>query len=119
MAASEIKVCNYCKQADGMHMAYCKSWSMVVKGLDAKEDKLNEEKLNDQWKGGSTNIRPSYYAKYKIDPWTFIIENQLGMDVGSVVKYVVRHRDKNGVEDLNKAIKCIEMMKEFYYNEKS
>ena len=23
------------------------------------------------------------------------------------------------VEDLNKAIKCIEMMKEFYYNEKS
>ena len=107
MAASEIKVCNYCKQADGMHMAYCKSW----------DDK--EEKLNDQWKGGSTNIRPSYYAKYKIDPWTFIIENQLGMDVGSVVKYVVRHRDKNGVEDLNKAIKCIEMMKEFYYNEKS
>ena len=41
------------------------------------------------------------------------------MDVGSVVKYVVRHRDKNGVEDLNKAIKCIEMMKEYYYNEKS
>ena len=75
--------------------------------------------LNDQWKGGSTNIRPSYYAKYKIDPWTFIIENQLGMAVGSVVKYVVRHRDKNGVEDLNKAIKCIEMMKEYYYNEKS
>jgi len=59
--------------------------------------------LNDQWKGGSTNIRPKYYAKYKIDPWTFIIENQLGMDVGSVVKYVVRHKDKNGVEDLKKA----------------
>jgi len=75
--------------------------------------------LNDQWKGGSTSIRPTYYAKYKIDPWTFIIENQLGMDVGSVVKYVVRHKDKNGVEDLNKAIKCIEMMKEYYYNEKS
>ena len=75
--------------------------------------------LNDQWKGGSTSIRPKYYAKYKIDPWTFIIENQLGMDVGSVVKYVVRHKDKNGVEDLNKAIKCLEMMKEYYYNEKS
>ena len=83
---------------------------------DLKEE-LNG--LNDQWKGGSTSIRPVYYAKYKIDPWTFIIENQLGMDVGSVVKYVVRHKDKNGVEDLNKAIKCIEMMKEYYYNEKS
>ncbi len=109
MATNEVEVCNDCQQVDGMHMAYCKT------GWDDKE----EEKLNDQWKGGSTNIRPSYYAKYKIDPWTFIIENQLGMDVGSVVKYVVRHRDKNGVEDLNKAIKCIEMMKEFYYNEKS
>jgi|TARA_R100000093_G_scaffold22595_2_gene12864 hypothetical protein len=83
-----------------------------------KKDK-SEQKLNDQWKGGNTPIRPTYYAKYEIDPWTFIIKNQLGMDVGSVVKYVVRHQDKNGVEDLNKAIKCIEMMKEHYYNEKS
>jgi hypothetical protein len=80
---------------------------------------MDTEQLNDQWMGGSTSIRPAYYAKYKIDPWTFIIENQLGMDVGSVVKYVVRHQDKNGVEDLNKAIKCLEMMKDIYYNEKS
>jgi len=77
-----------------------------------------KKKLNDQWLGGSTDIRPSYYAKYPIDPWTFIIKNQLGMDVGSVIKYVVRHQDKNGVEDLNKAIKCLEMMKEYYYGEK-
>jgi hypothetical protein len=56
-------------------------------------------KENDQWKGGSTGIRPPYYSKYPIDPWTFIIKNQLGMDQGSVIKYVVRHQDKNGVED--------------------
>jgi hypothetical protein len=104
-AVKKLMYCEECGQDDYDHLAYCK--------------KFGEDQLNDQWKGGSTNIRPSYYAKYKIDPWTFIIENQLGMDVGSVVKYVVRHRDKNGVEDLNKAIKCIEMMKEFYYNEKS
>ena len=104
-AVKKLMYCEECGQEDNDHMAYC--------------NQLEEDQLNDQWKGGSTNIRPSYYAKYKIDPWTFIIENQLGMDVGSVVKYVVRHRDKNGVEDLNKAIKCIEMMKEYYYNEKS
>ena len=105
--------CEHCGQEEDDHMAYCKKLG------DKDSLEVIEDQLNDQWKGGSTNIRPSYYAKYKIDPWTFIIENQLGMDVGSVVKYVVRHRDKNGVEDLNKAIKCIEMMKEFYYNEKS
>ena len=105
--------CEHCGQEEDDHMAYCKKLG------DKNSIEVIEDQLNDQWKGGSTNIRPNYYAKYKIDPWTFIIENQLGMDVGSVVKYVVRHRDKNGVEDLNKAIKCIEMMKEFYYNEKS
>ena len=96
-AVKKLMYCEECGQEEDDHMAYCKQ--------------LDQDGLNDQRKGGST--------KYKIDPWTFIIENQLGMDVGSVVKYVVRHRDKNGVEDLNKAIKCIEMMKEYYYNEKS
>tara|TARA_R100000900_G_scaffold95730_1_gene74222 strand:- start:98 stop:424 length:327 start_codon:yes stop_codon:yes gene_type:complete len=96
------------------------AYSLIGEKRLAERDLKEElDGLNDQWKGGSTSIRPKYYAKYKIDPWTFIIENQLGMDVGSVVKYVVRHKDKNGVEDLNKAIKCIEMMKEYYYNEKS
>ena len=76
---------------------------------------VDESKLNDQWKGGSTTIRPSYYAKYKIDPWTFCIENNVSLSVGSVIKYIMRFQDKNGEEDLNKAIKCIEMMKEYYY----
>ena len=86
---------------------------------DLLEDGMGKKiKENDQWKGGSTGIRPPYYSKYPIDPWTFILKNQLGMDQGSVIKYVVRHKDKNGVEDLNKAIKCLEMMKEFYYGVK-
>ena len=101
-AVKSMMECCECGQINDNHEAFCKS-----------------QDLNDQWLGGSTNIRPTYYAKYKIDPWTFIMENQLGMDVGSVVKYVVRHKDKNGIEDLNKAIKCLEMMKEYYYNEKS
>ena len=76
---------------------------------------IDKSKLNDQWKGGSTNIRPDYYAKYKIDPWTFCMENNVSLAVGSVIKYIMRFKDKNGEEDLNKAIKCIEMMKEYYY----
>ena len=109
-AVKQLMYCDECSLLSPEHMAFCSK-------LLEEEDDM--DKMNDQWKGGSTSIRPSYYAKYEIDPWTFIIKNQLGMDVGSVVKYVVRHQDKNGVEDLNKAIKCIEMMKEHYYNEKS
>ena len=43
------------------------------------------------------------------------MENDVSLAVGSVIKYIMRFKDKNGEEDLNKAIKCIEMMKEFYY----
>lgn len=98
-------VCPACNLPDHSHISnYC---------IDVQE----EPKLNDQWVGGSTNIRPPYYAKYKIDPWTFCIENGVDLPTGSVIKYVMRHKDKNGVEDINKAIKCLEMIKEFYYGE--
>ena len=87
----------------------------TLKLSERRKELEDESKLNDQWKGGSTNIRPSYYAKYKIDPWTFCIENNVSLLVGSVIKYIMRFQEKNGEEDLNKAIKCIEMMKEYYY----
>ena len=116
-------------QFPGSHKAYLNKsliasngwWLTLVGGPagDLLRDGMGKKiKENDQWKGGSTGIRPPYYSKYPIDPWTFILKNQLGMDQGSVIKYVVRHKDKNGVEDLNKAIKCLEMMKEFYYGVK-
>ena len=82
---------------------------------DPPEPEDDDNELNDQWKGGSTDIRPAYYAKYKIDPWTFCIEKNVNLPVGSVIKYIMRFQEKNGEEDLNKAIKCIEMMKEYYY----
>lgn len=104
-AVKALLICEECRQEGDDHMAYCKSGH--------KE----EEKLNDQWIGGSTSIRPKYYAKYKIDPWTFCIVNEVDLPTGSVIKYVMRHRDKNGVEDINKAIKCLEMIREHYYKD--
>lgn len=77
----------------------------------------SKEKLNDKWKDDSSPIRPHYYAKYKIDPWTFCIENELTLPQGSVIKYVTRFQDKNGLEDLQKAEKCIKMMIQHYYPE--
>jgi hypothetical protein len=61
--------------------------------------------------------KPDHYAKHKIDPWIFCLENELDFATGNVIKYVVRHKDKNGAEDLDKAIRCLQMMKEFYYGE--
>ena len=60
-------------------------------------------------------INPEHYLKFKITPEQYAMENQLDYDQGNVVKYVTRFKDKGGEEDLNKAIKYCELLKEFYY----
>ncbi|MDP3322676.1 MAG: DUF3310 domain-containing protein [Hydrogenophaga sp.] len=45
----------------------------------------------------------SHYKDMKIQPVEYIIANGLGFCEGSVVKYVSRWKNKNGVEDLKKA----------------
>lgn len=54
--------------------------------------------------------RPHHYARYAIEPITFIMANNLPFCVGNVVKYVLRYDAKNGLEDLKKARRYIDMM---------
>lgn len=42
------------------------------------------------------------HYKLKIQPWTFITENNLSYFQGNIIKYAVRYQKKNGIEDLNK-----------------
>jgi len=44
----------------------------------------------------------AHYQK-AIQPWDYIIANELGYLEGNVVKYVSRWKDKGGVQDLKKA----------------
>jgi len=60
-------------------------------------------------------IGGSHYQKMKIQPSKFVIENELLFPEGSVIKYICRHRFKNGKEDLEKAVHFIEMIIERDY----
>ena len=60
-------------------------------------------------------IGGSHYKKMKIQPSKFVIENELLFPEGNIIKYVCRHRYKNGKEDLEKAIHFIEMIIERDY----
>ena len=60
-------------------------------------------------------IGGSHYKKMKIQPSKFVIENELLFPEGNVIKYICRHRYKNGKEDLEKAIHFIEMIIERDY----
>ena len=60
-------------------------------------------------------IGGNHYQKYKIQPSKFVIENKLLFPEGSAIKYIIRHQDKGGKDDLLKAIHFIEMIIERDY----
>ena len=64
----------------------------------------------------SKQIGGNHYSKLAIEPVEYILENNLGYLEGNVIKYVTRHRDKNGLEDIDKAIHYLEMIKEREYD---
>jgi len=55
------------------------------------------KKANDIQVGGA------HYKDKAIQPWDYILANELKYLEGNVIKYVSRWRDKGGVDDLHKA----------------
>ena len=51
-----------------------------------------------------------HYSKLAIQPVTYINANGLSYLQGNVIKYVTRYKDKNGVEDLEKAKHYIDLL---------
>ena len=64
----------------------------------------------------SDKIKPSYYHKGKVDTIKFCLENDLDFLQGNIVKYVVRYKEKNGIEDLNKAMEYLKRLIESELN---
>ena len=63
-------------------------------------------------------IGGNHYKKYKLQPSQLVTENKLLYPEGCVIKYVVRHQDKGGKQDLEKAKHKIDMIIERDYEEK-
>ena len=48
-------------------------------------------------------VAGTHYKGKAIQPWDYIVGNNLGYLEGNIVKYVSRWKDKGGVDDLRKA----------------
>ena len=59
----------------------------------------------------------SHYAQKAIQPWDYIVTNNLGYLEGNVVKYVSRWKQKGGVDDLRKAAHYLEKLIEVAISE--
>lgn len=62
-----------------------------------------------------TQVGGTHYPKDAIQPVQFIESNSIPFLEACVIKRMVRHGKKNGVEDLDKAIHEIQLIKELRY----
>ena len=66
--------------------------------------------------GGATvnalkeQVGGNHYSKLAIQPVEYINSNNLTYLQGNVIKYVTRYKDKNGIEDLQKAKHYIDLL---------
>ena len=66
--------------------------------------------------GGATvnalkeQVGGDHYSKLAIQPVEYINKNNLSYLQGNVIKYVTRYKDKNGLQDLQKARHYIDML---------
>ena len=58
----------------------------------------------------------SQYMYMKIQPAEFINKNKLLFAEGNAIKYICRHSQKGGIQDIDKAIHYLEMVKERDYS---
>lgn len=57
-----------------------------------------------------TQVGGDHYKKYKIQPVEYAMANGLNYCQANAIKYVTRYKDKNGIEDLKKAIHNIQIL---------
>lgn len=59
---------------------------------------------------------PKHY-QMKISPAEYIAANNLDFFEGNVVKYISRHKEKDGAKDIRKIIDYCQMILKYDYNE--
>jgi hypothetical protein len=67
--------------------------------------KQNQDEIGLPEKGSASNMQYGgvHYLRMKIQPWDYILANEIGFMEGCVISYVSRWRFKGGVLDLLKA----------------
>lgn len=67
-------------------------------------------------KATDTQVGGNHY-QLPIQPIEYIHKNGLGFIEGNVIKYITRHRNKNGKQDLLKAKHYIDLLIQLEYGE--
>jgi len=72
--------------------------------------RCREEPLEDRQDAWASQVGGRHYADMVIQPFEFSMANKLDPMQHTIIKYVARFRDKNGIQDLEKAKHTIDLL---------
>lgn len=97
---------------------FCKVFSTPIdegdENVKVAVEKASESE-NKILKASEKQVGGDHYKRMSIQPAEYCQRNQLPFLESNVVKYVTRHRLKNGKQDIQKAIQCLELLLEYEY----
>lgn len=65
-------------------------------------------------KASERQVGGDHYKDMPIQPYEYIVKNNLGWHEGNAIKRISRWREKGGIEDILKAIHELELLLENY-----
>lgn len=68
-------------------------------------------------KASERQVGGEHYKTLSIQPGEYIRKNGIGWYEGNAVKYITRHKQKGGRQDIEKAIHYLELVLEEYEDE--
>jgi hypothetical protein len=80
-------------------------------------DGMTEMYLEEETTALQKQIGGAHYAEMAIQPIEFITANELSFLEGNIIKYVCRHKKKNGADDIKKAMHYCELLLQMEYGE--
>lgn len=100
-----------------------KYWMPITKAeynsdLTLKEIQNERNNSKEQLEESHNNLEVggTHYQK-PIQVWDFVYANKIPFDEASAIKYLCRHKEKNGAEDIKKAISYCKHILKTQYNE--
>ena len=60
-----------------------------------------------------TQVGGDHYSKCAMQPYEYIVKGKLTFTQGNIAKYITRHKNKNGRQDIEKCMHYAQLGKEF------
>jgi hypothetical protein len=90
---------------------------VVCDMLDRAKQHTDQQLAAARFNPLDTQVGGDHYKTLKIQPVEFINANNIPFLEGNAIKYIVRHASKNGVQDIDKAIHYLELIKKLRYSQ--